>query len=139
MQRCREHPCRPVERRRICVRKLLVGLVVGALWHSAGVYAEGSTSPDGSNVPLLLFSGFGTFGTAHLLRSQNDAHIAVSLATVEFMAHGAGTRLIVTAQGAFLDGYDDAGSREKSTRVLLDRLDAVLRREAARSDGHAGR
>ena len=56
--------------------------------------------------------------------------ISVSLATVEFLAEGAGTRLVVTEQGAFLDGYDDAGSRERGTRGLLDQVEAALRRGA---------
>lgn len=56
--------------------------------------------------------------------------ISVSLATVEFLAEGAGTRLVVTEQGAFLDGYDDAGSRERGTGGLLEQLDAALRRGA---------
>lgn len=60
----------------------------------------------------------------------NETHISVSLATVEFKAEGTGTLLIITEQGVFLDGYDDAGSREKGTRGLLDQLDAALRREA---------
>jgi uncharacterized protein YndB with AHSA1/START domain len=60
----------------------------------------------------------------------NERHISVSLATVEFKAEGAGTMLIITEQGVFLDGYDDAGSREKGTRALLDQLDAALRPEA---------
>jgi len=63
----------------------------------------------------------------------NESHISVSLATVEFKAESAGTLLIITEQGVFLDGYDDAGSREKGTRVLLDQLDAALRREASAS------
>ena len=58
----------------------------------------------------------------------SDTKISVSLATVEFLAEGAGTRLVVTEQGAFLDGYDDAGNRERGTRGLLDQLDAALRR-----------
>ena len=56
--------------------------------------------------------------------------ISVSLATVEFHPDGAGTRLVVTEQGAFLDGYDDAGSREHGTRWLLDNLAAALRHGA---------
>ena len=52
----------------------------------------------------------------------NGTKISTSLATVEFAADGAGTRLKVTEQGAFLDGYDDAGSREKGTVALLERL-----------------
>ena len=53
--------------------------------------------------------------------------ISVSLATVEFEPQGAGTRMIVTEQGAFLDGYDDAGSRERGTNDLMDRLAASLK------------
>ena len=45
---------------------------------------------------------------------------------MEIGPRGAGTRLIVTEQGAFLDGYDDAGSREHGTRLLMDRLGASL-------------
>lgn len=48
--------------------------------------------------------------------------ISTSLATIEFEAEGSGTRLKVTEQGAFLDGYDDAGSREQGTVTLLERL-----------------
>jgi uncharacterized protein YndB with AHSA1/START domain len=56
-----------------------------------------------------------------------DARISVSLATIELKPAGAaGTRLIFTEQGAFLDGYDDAGSREHGTRWLLDKLGASL-------------
>jgi uncharacterized protein YndB with AHSA1/START domain len=61
----------------------------------------------------------------------DETRISVSLATVEFKAAGAGTLLIITEQGAFLDGYDDAGSRERGTRWLLDQLEASLSREAA--------
>src|SRR5271166_4966183 len=42
----------------------------------------------------------------------DDRKISVSLATIELTPAGAGTRLKITEQGAFLDGYDDAGSRE---------------------------
>jgi uncharacterized protein YndB with AHSA1/START domain len=58
----------------------------------------------------------------------DDVKISVSLATIEFNAQGAGTRLIVTEQGVFLDGYDDAGSREQGTRGLLDQLGDALQR-----------
>jgi uncharacterized protein YndB with AHSA1/START domain len=53
--------------------------------------------------------------------------ISVSLATIELAPAGAGTKLKLTEQGAFLDGYDDAGSREHGTGQLLDRLGASLR------------
>jgi uncharacterized protein YndB with AHSA1/START domain len=58
----------------------------------------------------------------------DDRKISVSLATIELKPEGAGTRLIITEQGTFLDGYDDAGSREKGTRFLLDQLGASLQR-----------
>ena len=58
----------------------------------------------------------------------DQRHISVSLATVEFKADGAGTRLIFTEQAVFLDGYDDGGGRERGTRMLLDQLGAELQR-----------
>ena len=58
----------------------------------------------------------------------DDRKISVSLATIEIAPTDAGTRLTVTEQGAFLDGYDDAGSREHGTGLLLDRLGASLQR-----------
>jgi uncharacterized protein YndB with AHSA1/START domain len=51
-----------------------------------------------------------------------DTRISVSLATIELKPEGSATRLVFTEQGAFLDGYDDAGSRERGTRDLLDAL-----------------
>jgi uncharacterized protein YndB with AHSA1/START domain len=56
----------------------------------------------------------------------NGKKISVSLATVQFVAEGKGTRMIVTEQGVFLDGYDDAGSREHGTNQLMDKLAASL-------------
>ncbi len=62
----------------------------------------------------------------------DERRISVSLATVELKPAGAtpdsGTRLIYTEQGAFLDGYDNAGQREHGTRALLDKLGEALRR-----------
>jgi uncharacterized protein YndB with AHSA1/START domain len=57
----------------------------------------------------------------------DDRKISVSLATIELEPAGAGTRLVVNEQGAFLDGYEDAGSREHGTGFLLDRLGASLK------------
>lgn len=53
--------------------------------------------------------------------------ISVSLATAQFKAEGGKTRLTYTEQGAFLDGYDDAGSRERGTRDLLERVAEALK------------
>jgi uncharacterized protein YndB with AHSA1/START domain len=57
----------------------------------------------------------------------NDKKISVSLATMQLKAEGGKTTLQVSEQGAFLDGYDDAGSREHGTGHLLDALGASLR------------
>jgi uncharacterized protein YndB with AHSA1/START domain len=54
--------------------------------------------------------------------SLDDRKISVSLATMELKPEGVGTRLMVTEQGSFLDGYDDAGSRERGTGSLLARI-----------------
>jgi uncharacterized protein YndB with AHSA1/START domain len=56
----------------------------------------------------------------------DDRKISVSLATFELKTAGAGTRLVMTEQGAFLDGYDDAGSRERGSNFLLDALGKSL-------------
>jgi uncharacterized protein YndB with AHSA1/START domain len=57
----------------------------------------------------------------------DEKKISVSLATLQLQAEGRKTTLIITEQGAFLDGYDDAGSRETGTGHLLDALGASLR------------
>ena len=56
----------------------------------------------------------------------DERHISVSLATLEFSSAGARTRLKLTEQGVFLDGYDDAGKREQGMREIMDRLAASL-------------
>jgi uncharacterized protein YndB with AHSA1/START domain len=58
------------------------------------------------------------------------ARISVSLATIEFLPAGNGTRLKVTEQGVFLDGHDVPADRERGTKELLDNLEAALRRES---------
>jgi uncharacterized protein YndB with AHSA1/START domain len=60
----------------------------------------------------------------------DDERISVSLATVELRPAGTGTRLTFTEQAAFLDGYDDGGSRERGTRILLEQLGAELKRHS---------
>jgi len=56
----------------------------------------------------------------------DDRKISVSLATLELEPADAGTRLTLTEQGTFLEGYEDGGSREHGTRMLLDKLAASL-------------
>jgi uncharacterized protein YndB with AHSA1/START domain len=57
---------------------------------------------------------------------MNGKRISVSLATIEFKPHGSGTRLKLTEQGAYLDGFDDPSVREKGTNDLLDALGRAL-------------
>jgi uncharacterized protein YndB with AHSA1/START domain len=56
----------------------------------------------------------------------DEKKISASLATMQLQAAGSKTTLKVSEQGAFLDGYDDAGSREHGTSYLLDALGASL-------------
>jgi uncharacterized protein YndB with AHSA1/START domain len=65
--------------------------------------------------------------TMHL----DDRKISVSLATLEFKPAGKGTQLVVTEQGAFLDGFEDNGGRENGTGSLLTKLGESLERETA--------
>jgi uncharacterized protein YndB with AHSA1/START domain len=58
----------------------------------------------------------------------DDRKISVSLATFELKTAGTGTRLVMTEQGAFLDGYDDSGARERGSNFLLDALGKFLQR-----------
>ena len=58
----------------------------------------------------------------------DERKISVSLATLQIRPAGPGrTKLLVDEQGAFLDGYDDAGSREHGTGDLLDKIGASLK------------
>ena len=56
----------------------------------------------------------------------DQVHISASLATIVLTPAGAGTRLTFTEQAVFLDGYDDSGSRERGTRILLEQLGREL-------------
>jgi uncharacterized protein YndB with AHSA1/START domain len=58
----------------------------------------------------------------------NKTRISVSVGTTEIKSSGAGSKLIYTEQGAFLDGYDDAGERERGTQELFNQLERHLAR-----------
>ena len=57
---------------------------------------------------------------------KDGAKISVSQAAVEIIPDGGGTRLVLTEYGDYLDGYDDAGSREHGTNWLIDLLGKSL-------------
>jgi len=52
--------------------------------------------------------------------------ISVSQACLELKPDGNGTKLVLTEYGDYLDGYDDAGSREHGTNWLIDNLGKSL-------------
>jgi uncharacterized protein YndB with AHSA1/START domain len=59
--------------------------------------------------------------------SHGDVRITTSMVTVEFIAHGNGTEVIVTDQLVVLDGGDTAGDREQGWGETLDKLTPFLR------------
>ena len=61
----------------------------------------------------------------------DETRISVSVATVQFRPERAGTRLVFTEQGAFLDGHEMPGRREQGMGSLLDALAAELRSNRA--------
>lgn len=61
----------------------------------------------------------------------DETRISVSVATIELRPDGSGTRLVVTEQGAYLDGHDIPEQRERGINDLLDALGASLQRLSA--------
>jgi uncharacterized protein YndB with AHSA1/START domain len=55
-----------------------------------------------------------------------ETKISVSLTTFEFLRDGAGTRVKFIEHAVFLDGYQDAGSREAGSNWLIGKLADVL-------------
>jgi uncharacterized protein YndB with AHSA1/START domain len=62
---------------------------------------------------------------------RDKTRISVSLTTVDLKVEDAGTRLIYTEQGAYLDGEDKPEFRQQGTGSLLDALGAELGRQPA--------
>jgi len=63
------------------------------------------------------------------LSTESDL-VTVSLTTVEFMpGEDGGTRLVLTEQGAHLDGREEPAWREQGTASQLDALAAELKEE----------
>jgi uncharacterized protein YndB with AHSA1/START domain len=56
----------------------------------------------------------------------DETRMSVSVATIEFRPHKESTQLVLTEQGAFLDGHDTVAQREEGTRSLLESLASVL-------------
>lgn len=56
----------------------------------------------------------------------NGVKLSVSQTTIELRPEGAGTRLVFTEYGAYLDGNEGRREREHGTNLLLDGLGAAL-------------
>lgn len=56
----------------------------------------------------------------------DDRKISVSQAAIELTPEKDGTKFVLTEYGDYLDGYDDAGSREHGTNALMDALEKSL-------------
>jgi len=56
----------------------------------------------------------------------DDRKISVSQAAIELVPDNGGTKFNLTEYGDYLDGYDDAGSRERGTNHLMDALGRSL-------------
>jgi uncharacterized protein YndB with AHSA1/START domain len=54
--------------------------------------------------------------------SIDDQRTSASLMTVEFNGEGRETRLVLTEQGAFLDGLDSNDQRQEGATDMLDKL-----------------
>ena len=52
----------------------------------------------------------------------DERKISASQACIELKPDGSGTKFILTEYGDYLDGYDDNGSREQGTNLLMDTL-----------------
>lgn len=63
--------------------------------------------------------------TAYTVTSDGR-RVSVSLATAEFVSTDSGTRLVLTEQGAYLDGLDTPASRRAGTRTQLEALARAL-------------
>jgi uncharacterized protein YndB with AHSA1/START domain len=57
---------------------------------------------------------------------MDGERISVSVATIEFRPDGAGTHLVLTEHGAFLDGLDTVDQRRAGTEFVIDQLGAWL-------------
>lgn len=57
---------------------------------------------------------------------MDGMRMSISVTTVEFKQEGAGTKLIFTEQGVFLDGYDTPVQREQGSKEILDKLGQQL-------------
>jgi uncharacterized protein YndB with AHSA1/START domain len=94
-------------------------------------HLKGRCSPDSAMVSTFDAVYFDVVPNERLVYTYEmhlgERKISVSLATIEFKQAGSGTTVVMSEHGAFLDGYEDGGSREHGTGLLLDAVGASLK------------
>jgi uncharacterized protein YndB with AHSA1/START domain len=63
--------------------------------------------------------------------SEDDTVATVSLATIEFVPEGDGTRVVLVEAGAYLDGREQPAWREEGTGSWLDALGTDLEKQTS--------
>lgn len=120
-----------------------------ARWDYSGIGWEAEAGPSAFHVGATKTSWFGPPGEPRYEEqswyvdivdgerivmaytvSRGGVRLTASLFSAEFSAEGAGTRLHLVEQGAFLDGGDTSKDRERGWGEALDKLDAELKRQA---------
>ena len=74
--------------------------------------------PPAGNEPSRIIYSYNMF--------VDEKKISVSQAAIEIGPDGDGAKFVLTEYGDYLDGYDDAGSREHGTNALMDALEKSL-------------
>ncbi len=95
---------------------------VGGGEHMAGVAGGMKFDFDATYYDIVADSRIVWSYDMHL----NGARISVSVGTVEISPVPGGTKLVMTEQGAFLDGLDTNEQRREGTEQLLNNLGAFL-------------
>jgi uncharacterized protein YndB with AHSA1/START domain len=98
-------------------REMVKGRHEGGTVHVFDCVYRDIVAPDAGEAGRIIYSY-----VMHL----DGKKISVSQATIEILPDGAGTKLVLTEYGDYLDGYDDAGSREHGTNALMDALEKSL-------------
>ena len=82
---------------------------------------------DGSYLDIVPEARIVYVGTMH----EGKMRISATLYTVELLADGTGTRLVLTDQSAFFDGRETPSERKSGWGKILDRLVAQMNSEDA--------
>ena len=78
---------------------------------------------DGSYLDIVQNARIVSAGTMHADGKRSSS----TLCTVELLADGSGTKLILTDQSAFFDSLESEADRKSGWGAILDRLEAHLR------------